>query len=63
MFLEISYNKKNKNEQEEREPSKEKPVVLIGKGITFDTGGISLKPGSNMDKYRLNFVEFSNNEY
>ncbi len=24
------------------------PVVLIGKGITFDSGGISLKPGANM---------------
>jgi leucyl aminopeptidase len=25
------------------------PVVLIGKGITFDSGGISLKPSANMD--------------
>ncbi|MFD2455766.1 leucyl aminopeptidase [Corynebacterium mendelii] len=24
-------------------------VALVGKGITFDTGGISLKPGANMD--------------
>lgn len=24
-------------------PSKEKPIVLVGKGVTFDTGGISLK--------------------
>ncbi len=24
------------------------PVVLVGKGVTFDTGGISLKPGMNM---------------
>jgi leucyl aminopeptidase len=30
----------------------EKPVVLIGKGITFDTGGISLKPGDNMDQMK-----------
>ena len=29
--------------------SKEKPIVLVGKGITFDTGGISLKPRENMD--------------
>ena len=27
-----------------------KPVVLIGKGVTFDSGGISLKPGSGMMK-------------
>lgn len=29
-----------------------KPLVLVGKGITFDSGGISLKPASNMDKMR-----------
>lgn len=29
-----------------------KPIVLVGKGITFDSGGISLKPSSNMDKMR-----------
>ena len=32
--------------------SKEAPVVLVGKGITFDTGGISLKPGSGMDEMK-----------
>ncbi len=30
----------------------QKPVVLIGKGITFDTGGISLKPSSGMDEMK-----------
>lgn len=29
-----------------------KPLVLIGKGITFDTGGISLKPGARMDEMK-----------
>ena len=28
------------------------PLVLVGKGITFDTGGISLKPGSAMDEMK-----------
>lgn len=28
--------------------SKKSPIVLIGKGVTFDTGGISLKPAANM---------------
>lgn len=28
--------------------SEEAPVVLVGKGLTFDTGGISLKPAANM---------------
>ena len=31
----------------------EKPVVLLGKGITFDTGGISLKPGLAMDEMKF----------
>ena len=30
----------------------EAPVVLVGKGITFDTGGISLKPGEAMDEMK-----------
>lgn len=30
-----------------------KPYVLVGKGITFDTGGISLKPGLNMDEMKF----------
>jgi leucyl aminopeptidase len=30
-----------------------KPYVLIGKGITFDTGGISLKPGAGMDEMKF----------
>lgn len=28
------------------------PVVLVGKGVTFDTGGISLKPGLGMDEMK-----------
>jgi len=28
------------------------PVVLVGKGITFDTGGISLKPAAEMDEMK-----------
>lgn len=31
---------------------KDKPHVLVGKGITFDTGGISLKPGEGMDEMK-----------
>ncbi|MEP7283148.1 MAG: leucyl aminopeptidase [Rubrivivax sp.] len=29
------------------------PVVLVGKGITFDSGGISLKPGGEMDEMKF----------
>ena len=32
--------------------AKDKPYVLVGKGITFDTGGISLKPGQGMDEMK-----------
>jgi leucyl aminopeptidase len=28
------------------------PTVLVGKGVTFDSGGISLKPGSGMDEMK-----------
>ena len=33
-------------------PAKQKPVVLVGKGVTFDTGGISLKPSAEMDEMK-----------
>ncbi len=34
-------------------PAKQAPVALVGKGITFDTGGISLKPGPEMDEMKF----------
>lgn len=33
--------------------SDQPPHVLVGKGITFDTGGISLKPGGKMDEMKF----------
>ena len=33
--------------------AKDAPYVLVGKGITFDTGGISLKPGAKMDEMKF----------
>jgi leucyl aminopeptidase len=44
MRLIVLQHKKGKKNQ--------KPVVLVGKGITFDTGGISLKAGSEMDEMK-----------
>lgn len=41
-FVELHYNKKPES----------KPFVIVGKGICFDSGGISIKPSSNMDKMR-----------
>ena len=43
-FIVLKYNGGAKNE---------KPVVLVGKGITFDTGGISLKPAPEMDEMKF----------
>jgi leucyl aminopeptidase len=34
-------------------PPSRKPVVIVGKGITFDTGGISLKPAAEMDEMKF----------
>lgn len=36
------------------------PVVLIGKGITFDSGGISLKPAKNMDEMKYDMCGAAN---
>lgn len=41
-FLEIHYNNNPDS----------KPFMLVGKGICFDSGGISIKPAANMDKMR-----------
>ncbi|XP_057663773.1 cytosol aminopeptidase-like isoform X2 [Diorhabda carinulata] len=42
-FLEITYNKGNNSDA---------PYLLVGKGVTFDAGGISLKPAQGMDEMR-----------
>jgi len=43
-FLELHYNGSADSDSP--------PVVLVGKGVTFDTGGISLKPPAKMDAMR-----------
>jgi leucyl aminopeptidase len=38
-------------------PAADAPVIgLVGKGITFDTGGISIKPAENMDKMKYDMA-------
>lgn len=49
-FLEIQFNNKQDS----------KPFVLVGKGICFDSGGISIKPAANMDKMRYDMGGASN---
>lgn len=43
-FIELTYQGAAKSQA---------PVVLVGKGITFDTGGISLKPAAAMDEMKF----------
>lgn len=43
-FIELRYNGAAKSKA---------PVVLVGKGITFDTGGISIKPAAEMDEMKF----------
>jgi len=38
--------------QHQKGKQEQKPIVLVGKGITFDTGGISLKSGAEMDEMK-----------
>ncbi len=33
--------------------NKKNPIAIVGKGVTFDTGGISLKPPANMDEMKM----------
>lgn len=35
------------------EANLEAPIVLVGKGVTFDSGGISIKPGAAMDEMKF----------
>lgn len=44
IVMKYTGNKDNKTEA---------PIALVGKGITFDTGGISLKPGEAMDEMKF----------
>lgn len=44
IFLELTYKGKQPNSSE--------PICLVGKGITFDSGGISIKPSAKMDAMR-----------
>ena len=47
-FLEINYN----GDSSVINAENGKRIVLIGKGVTFDAGGISIKPSSAMDEMR-----------
>ncbi|GAB6033966.1 leucyl aminopeptidase [Galenea microaerophila] len=46
-FITLSYQGGKQNEA---------PIALVGKGITFDTGGISIKPGAAMDEMKYDMA-------
>jgi len=37
-------------------PDKSRPIVLVGKGVTFDSGGISIKPAAAMDEMKFDMT-------
>jgi len=37
-------------------PKKTRPIVLVGKAVTFDTGGISIKPSENMERMKADMT-------
>ncbi|MCF8231557.1 MAG: leucyl aminopeptidase family protein [Bacteroidales bacterium] len=37
-------------------PVNDKPIVLVGKGIVFDTGGMNLKPGQHMNNMKMDMA-------
>lgn len=46
-------SKKSKKKSAVVDPSDDAPIVLVGKGVTFDSGGISIKPGAAMDEMKF----------
>jgi leucyl aminopeptidase len=44
VFIVMEYNGGSKND---------KPIVLVGKGVTFDTGGVSIKPAAGMGEMKM----------
>ncbi|XP_025191013.1 cytosol aminopeptidase-like isoform X2 [Melanaphis sacchari] len=50
-FLEINYS---------GGPINDRPIVLVGKGVTFDSGGISIKPSAAMGEMRADMMGAAN---
>lgn len=49
-FIVLEYKPLQKNKKNKKD--KPKKIALVGKGITFDTGGISIKPSKNMGEMK-----------
>lgn len=46
-------NAKKDNNDDVQVANDDAPIVLVGKGVTFDSGGISIKPGAAMDEMKF----------
>ena len=46
-------NKKAAKDADVQATNDDAPIVLVGKGVTFDSGGISIKPGAAMDEMKF----------
>ena len=46
-------SKKSDKNSEAKTVNDDAPIVLVGKGVTFDSGGISIKPGAAMDEMKF----------
>jgi len=54
-FIILEYNGIPRHARDKQKKS-EKPTVLVGKGITFDSGGLSLKPGNYMNDMKFDML-------
>ncbi|MDN3987133.1 leucyl aminopeptidase [Zwartia vadi] len=52
-FIVMHYKGKDAAKKSAKDPKGKGPIVLVGKGITFDTGGISIKPAGTMDEMKF----------
>jgi leucyl aminopeptidase len=56
-FIVLEYTGKARGERRGARGSRDgKPIVIVGKTITFDTGGISLKPAENMEQMKADMT-------
>lgn len=46
-------SKKSDKNSDVKTVNDDAPIVLVGKGVTFDSGGISIKPGAAMDEMKF----------
>jgi leucyl aminopeptidase len=51
-FIVIDYNPKNNKSDNVNKNNSSKPIILVGKGITYDSGGLSIKPANYMENMK-----------